>query len=149
MDYTKFIEEKTKMDLQTGFNLTSDLINPALFGFQNFCVTRALSIGRFALFEDCGLGKTIQQLEFAWQCHRHTGKPSLILAPLGVLYQTIEEGNRFGYKVSRAIDGFSNVGIYIINYERLDEINPGYYGCVAFDRDWETLYPNLFPSSID
>ena len=40
-------------------------------------------------FFDCGLGKTIMQLEWANQVSKHTNNPVLILCPLAVSSQTI------------------------------------------------------------
>ena len=54
------------------------------------CIRDRLKAGRFAMFEDCGLGKTIQQLEWADKVRKHTENPVLILAPLGVIGQTIK-----------------------------------------------------------
>jgi ERCC4-related helicase len=61
-----------------------------LFDFQEFIVKRALKSGKYAIFADTGLGKTIMQLEWAHQVEKHTKKPVLILAPLAVTTQTIE-----------------------------------------------------------
>ena len=56
----------------------------------------ALKKGRFALFMDCGLGKTFMQLEFAYQVSKNTNQKVLILAPLAVVSQTKKEASKFG-----------------------------------------------------
>ena len=63
-DYLEFLETKKKNRIESGFDVNVNGINPALFDFQRYCVHRGLKARRFALFEDCGLGKTLQQLEW-------------------------------------------------------------------------------------
>lgn len=108
-----------------------------MFDFQKFCVKRALKVGKYALFEDCGLGKSIQQLEWAIQVVNHTDKPVLILAPLGVVPQTIKEGDKFGYEVTElgltVFDQDLQPGIYITNYDNLDNIDTDLFVGVVLD----------------
>ena len=91
-EYYKFLAEKQTAIHDSGFEIEEKDLNPKLFTFQRYCVKRALKAGRFAMFEDCGLGKTFQQLEWAYQVQKHINRPVLILAPLGVIGQTIKEG---------------------------------------------------------
>ena len=100
MTYEQYLESKKERVAQSGFSISDDELNPQLFPFQKFCIKRALAQGKYALFEDCGLGKTFQQLEWADKVANHTGKPVIIFAPLGVVGQTINEGKRFGYEVN-------------------------------------------------
>lgn len=65
-----------------------------------------------------GTGKTFIQVEWAHHVVKHTNKPILILAPLAVTGQTIQEGDKLGIEVSKHI-GQSEAGIYIINYEQI------------------------------
>ncbi|WP_302998199.1 SNF2-related protein [uncultured Alistipes sp.] len=108
-----------------------------LFDFQKYCVKRALTAGKFALFEDCGLGKTIQQLEWADKVYRHIDRPVLILAPLSVIGQTIEEGKKFGYVVTElgltVFDQDLAPGIYITNYDNMENIDAYLFGGVVLD----------------
>lgn len=120
MEYTEFLQTKKKYVIESGF--TCDKLNDHLFSFQEFIVKRALKSGKYAIFADTGLGKTIMQLEWAHQIVIHTNKPVLILAPLAVTTQTIEEGNKFGITV-RKYNGQISEGIYISNYEQLDNID--------------------------
>lgn len=55
--YLKFLSEKQTAVQESGFNVEDSDLNPQLFPFQKYCVKRALKVGRFAMFEDCGLGK--------------------------------------------------------------------------------------------
>ena len=124
MNYDDFIASKKKIEVPTGHN-PGDL-NEHLFDFQHAIVTWAVRRGRAAIFADTGLGKTLMQLSWAQEVQRHTGGKVLILAPLAVSEQTIEQGSTFGIDVSRYA-GQTAGGIYITNYERIDE---------AFATEW-------------
>lgn len=130
-NYKEFLKSKEKRIIESGFDVAESDLNPMLFDFQKFCVKRALKKGKYALFESCGLGKTIQQLEWAKQVHDHTGGGILVLAPLSVSLQTIEEGAKFGIEV-RKYDG-SDFPIQISNYEQLDNIDRSNFVGVVLD----------------
>lgn len=55
--YLKFLSEKQTAVQESGFDVEDSDLSPQLFPFQKYCVKRALKVGRFAMFEDCGLGK--------------------------------------------------------------------------------------------
>lgn len=133
MNYTEFLETKQKRVIESGFEVES--LNENLFPFQEFIVKRALKAGKYAIFSDTGTGKTIMQLSWANQVAIHTGKPVLILAPLAVSGQTIEEGVKFGVDVKKAsmINGMSNNGIYISNYEQLNNIHVKNFSGIVLD----------------
>jgi len=146
-EYLEFLETKRKTHQDSGFT-------PAftdwgwLYPFQSFCVTMALKKGRFALFEDCGLGKTRQQLTWASEVVRHTGKPVLILAPLAVVGQTIEESNVIGIECIDMEEWDEKTTIYITNYEQLDNIDCSMFSGVVLDessilKNFEGAYRNL------
>lgn len=116
---------------ESGFVVEESEMNPELFPFQKHCVKRALKCGKYALFENTGLGKTIQQLEWAYQIHRRVGGDIVIIAPLAVVGQTIDEGRKFGYKVARV--GDSGDGIYITNYDQIPNLNVKDYVGVVLD----------------
>lgn len=123
--------------IESGFELNDNELNNMLFPFQKYCVRRALRAGRFAMFEDCGLGKTIQQLEWADKVQKHIDKPVLILAPLGVIGQTIKEGAKFGYEVIElgitVFDQDLKAGIYITNYDNMENIDAYLFGGIVLD----------------
>ena len=134
-EYQDYLEAKKNHIEKSGFFVDEKDLNPQLFPFQKFCVQRALEHGKFALFEDCGLGKTFQQLEWSQKVAEHTGKPVIIFAPLGVVGQTIKEGEMFGYEV-REIESTENGiggGIYITNYDNMDNIDASYFDGVVLD----------------
>ena len=74
MNYTEFLKQKQKIHKPSGFDIEESELNGFLFDFQKYCVAKALKQGKYALFQDCGLGKTIQQLEWANQVSKHTNK---------------------------------------------------------------------------
>lgn len=132
MNYREFLERKKSSMLEYGFEVGE--LNPLLFDFQKFIVKTALKKGKYAIFADCGLGKTFMQLEWAEQVVNHTGKSVLILCPLAVAGQTIAEGDRFGYSVSRNVSDAGNMsGIYISNYEQLENIDCSIFGGIVLD----------------
>ena len=118
-EYNAFLEQKKQTRIESGFTIEESELNPMLFPFQKYCVKRALQAGKFALFEDCGLGKSPQQLEWAQKVIEHINMPVLILAPLAVVSQTIKEGDKFGYVVTEIDDNENKFftpqsnGIYI------------------------------------
>lgn len=88
MDYLEFLRQKRILAKQSGFDVDADKLNPKAFQWQRDVVAWALKKGKCALFEDCGLGKTLQQLMWSGEVVRHTGKPVMIFAPLAVVKQT-------------------------------------------------------------
>ncbi len=133
MEYAEFLKQKFKTKIISGFNPV--LLNDKLFAFQSFIVNIALNKGRYAIFADCGLGKTFMQLEWAHRVYVYTGKPVLILAPLSVVGQTVKQGVTFGYDVVELDEVLchSENGIYITNYEQIEKIDPSEYSGVVLD----------------
>ena len=122
MNYEDFVAAKRRAEVATG-HAPGDL-NEHLFDFQHAIVSWAVRRGRSAIFADTGLGKTLMQLSWADEVARHTGGAVLILAPLAVSEQTIEQGRAFGIEVSRVPHGGSPSapGVWITNYERMEAI---------------------------
>jgi DNA modification methylase len=132
-NYFKLLENKKKRITDAGFEVKDNQLNENLFDFQRHIVKTALKKGRYAIFADCGLGKTLMQLEWAKQVSEHTKKPVLILTPLAVSGQTIQEGVKFGIKVERYTAEGLQAGIYVTNYEQLDNVNTDYFSGVVLD----------------
>ena len=138
-NYLEFLKAKEKHIIKAGFDVEDDELNPMLFDFQKYCVKKALHVGKYALFEDCGLGKTIQQLEWGYHVAKHTDKPVLILAPLGVVHQTIMEAHKFGYivkEIERELvetELHRTTGIYITNYDNLANVSTDEFGGIILD----------------
>lgn len=122
--YEEFLKTKHKTHINSGFDIDESMLNYNMFDFQKFIIKRALKAGKYAIFADCGLGKTLMQLEWANQVCKYTNGKVLILAPLAVVGQTIQEGNKFEIEMSN---------IDIINYEQLDNIEVHKYNGVVLD----------------
>lgn len=133
--YEEFIASKQPRLQPCGFEVYDADLHPALKDFQRIAVRNALRMGRYALFEDCGLGKTFQQLEWARHVCQHTGGRVIILAPLAVVAQTIEQGEKWGVPVTRLSDdyGVNRRGVYITNYDQADKLNASDWDGVVLD----------------
>ena len=131
-DYIEFLESKKIRLADSGFSIHPQDLNPGLFDFQKYIVTRALKAGKYAVFADCGLGKTFIQLEWARLVSEDTGRPVLILCPLAVSGQTIQEGAKFGIEVHK-YDCENVRGVCILNYDQLDKINAEEFAGVVLD----------------
>ena len=116
--YSDFILSKSHSGGDFGF---APIALPSyLFDFQSAMVDWALRKGRAALLEDCGLGKTPQELVWADNVVRHTNGRVLFCAPLAVAFQVAREAEKFGVDVTVSRDGkIGGPGIYVTNYERL------------------------------
>ena len=105
-----------------------------LFDFASHATRFCLRQGRAALFLDTGLTKTRCQLEFAKQAMEASNGYALILTPLAVARQFEKEGLSLGYDC-RVVREAEDVrpGINVCNYDRLDNLDPGAFGCVCLD----------------
>lgn len=123
MDYESFVAGKRRAEVATGHQ--PGPLNEHLFDFQHAIVSWAVRRGRAAVFADTGLGKTLMQLSWADEVATHTGGMVLILAPLAVSEQTIEQGATFGIEVRRVPNGGTPdaPGVWITNYERMEPID--------------------------
>jgi DNA modification methylase len=130
--YEEFLKSKQFAAKPSGFHATD--INPKLFPFQHDIVSWACQKGKAAIFAGTGLGKTPIQLEWANQVCKHSGGNVLILAPLAVAQQTVEEGAKFGIEVHlcrKQADVLE--GINITNYEMLDHFDPLQFVGIVLD----------------
>lgn len=131
--YQEFLKQKSFRHVESGF--TPDELPYPLFDYQEPIVRWAIKRGKAAIFADTGLGKTIMQLAWADQVAKHTKGPVLVLAPLAVSNQTIEEGQKYGIHVEKANPGaaFFGPGIVITNYEQLHKFSPGDFQGLVLD----------------
>ena len=82
--YSEFIKSKVRRPKPFGFDVELQDLNEHLFDWQARTVQWAVKRGRAALFEECGLGKTLQQLEWARLVVQKTGLPVMLHCPVGV-----------------------------------------------------------------
>ena len=147
--YSDFLKEKILYMPAAGLEDIPKL-NKHLFTYQKDIVEWALRRGKAAIFADCGMGKTIMQLEWA---DKINGKV-LILAPLAVTNQTVEEGKRFGIDIQYARKMEDVIGkITITNYEMLEHFDTSEFNGIVLDessilKSYTGKFRNLIISSF-
>ena len=129
--YAEFLAGKERRAHQVGPTIAPDTIHPLLHDWQQAIVEWSVRTGRAAIFADCGLGKTFMQLEWA----RLIADRTLIVAPLSVARQTVGEAHKIGLEVGyvRHADEVDQDGIWITNYEMVDQFDPSEFGAVVLD----------------
>lgn len=134
-DYRNLVNSKRFVDVNAGFDVDESLLNTHLKDFQRMCVKWALKRGRVALFEDTGLGKTIQFLSWARCVCDYTGGKVLVLSPLCVAHQTVKEAEKFDIKGVDYSRGVINVDsdIVVTNYEMIDKFDISQFVGVVLD----------------
>ena len=136
MSYQDFIARKLADWRPVGFKY--DCAFDGLYPHQDALVRWAIRLGRAAIFADTGLGKTRMQVEWADVVSRYANGSILILAPLAVAEQTVEESARIGIRVTHVrddsdIDPSEGCGIFITNYERLHLFDTSEFVGVVLD----------------
>jgi hypothetical protein len=133
MNYEEFIRSKSQWNNRCGVDPGE--LPEWLYDFQAYLVEWALRQGRAAIFADCGMGKTAMQLAWAQRIVEVTSKPVLIVTPIAVGAQTIQEAERFGITAKRSRDG-SCTGercVWVTNYEQLHKLEPSMFAGVVCD----------------
>jgi hypothetical protein len=132
MDYGTFISTKKHSTGEFGFDPI--WMPECAFNFQQAIITKAVRKGRMGLFCDTGLGKTLMQLAIAWNVVQKTNQRVLILTPLAVAFQFIDEAMKIGIDdIGHSKDGSLSNKIVVCNYERLHLLNPSDFVCVMLD----------------
>jgi len=131
-DYRAFLNERLQV---TGDGFEPLWMPDFLYDFQRDLVEWSVRLGRAGIFADCGMGKTPMQLVWAENIMRHTNKPVLILTPLAVGYQLVDEGEKFGVEVVRCRDGCAPPSARVVttNYEQLHKFEAGDFAGVVCD----------------
>lgn len=134
-DYERFLETKKQIAISSGFEKPKELMNKHLFQWQKDIVYWALRKGRCALFEDCGMGKAIQSLEWGTSVAEYSEKPVLFVCPLSVAEQTKREADKFGFQNVKVVRDRDQViyGVNVTNYEILDHFDVSVFGGVILD----------------
>jgi len=133
MNYAEFLSSKQRTVAPVGFDAAESEIGGHLYGFQRDIVRWATRRGRAAIFADCGLGKTAQQLEWARLVCDRTSGAVIILAPLAVAKQTVREASRFGVPIRYLRRDDGQPGIVVTNYEMLEHFDAGRFVGVVLD----------------
>lgn len=132
MDYQEFIKNKRHSISDRGFS--ANWMPDGAFDFQQFIISKAVQKGRYGIFADTGLGKTLIQLAIAYNVVLATNKRVLILTPLAVAFQFLNEAERIGIgDIEQSKDGKFTKKIVVANYERLHHFNPDDFECVMLD----------------
>ena len=105
-------------------------ISDFLFDYQRYIAGTALESRRYAIYADCGLGKTLMFLEWSLHVIAATGGRVLIFSPLQVIEQTRDEAARF-YGDRLIVERIETraaliewlkqpgAGVGIVNYEKM------------------------------
>lgn len=132
MTYDEYVDSKRITVPSSGFEPGE--LNPKMFDYQRDITRWAIRRGKAALFQDCGLGKSFEEWEFAKQVVDYTSKPVLLVSPLSVGEQMAVEAPAFDYRVNLCRGkGGVKPGINITNYESLHKFDPDIFGGIILD----------------
>ena len=129
--YQDFLQEKVRSAPPLGRDADPSEVHPMLHPWQREIVAWAVRRGRAALWEDTGLGKSFQQIQWAVL----SGDRSLIAAPLAVCHQTVREAAKLGVdaRYARSDDEAAGPGIWVTNYERVHQFDPAALDAFVLD----------------
>jgi hypothetical protein len=130
-NYAAFLATKHRRVQSAGRVIDEADVHPLLHPWQRRIVSWAVRTGRCAMWEDTGLGKTFQQLEWG----RLSGDRTLLIAPLAVCHQTVREAGRLAIKARyvRSDAEADSPGIWVTNYEMAFRFDPGGLDAVVLD----------------
>lgn len=132
--YSEFLSRRRSPIRQAGPSVAAGDLHPFLHEWQAHLVAWAVRTGRAALWADTGLGKTVMQLEWARVVSQTTGLPVLVVAPLAVCRQTVEEASKLGIHAEYVRDWDPLApDIMVTNYEMLPKFDPASFGGVVLD----------------
>lgn len=117
---------------------------PIMFDYQRDITAMAVEKRKFAIFADCGLGKTIMLLDYARHATENHDGVTLILTPLMVVDQIIKEAARFfpgmdiqavkAKDMQKFLDGKGGTRIGVANYEAMtDKLKPSKIKALILD----------------
>jgi hypothetical protein len=132
VSYADFLAAKQRRHGEHGRECDPGDVNPILHDWQREIVAWAVRKGRVALWEDTGLGKTFQQIEWA-RLSTPDGGRALIIAPLAVCQQTIREGAKLGLALRYLREDDGGNGLIVTNYEMATRFDPTTLDAVVLD----------------
>jgi DNA modification methylase len=124
-EYYRWIAaNKVEVRATGGFVVEPDKLHKVLFPHQRDIVMWALARGTALVAASFGLGKTVCQIEMMRQVHQRTHGKTLIICPLGVKHQFVDEdgpvmGVRFQYVRTDSEALAADTPYLITNYERV------------------------------
>lgn len=131
--YAEFLARKHERARPHGPVVDVADIHPFLHEWQRRVVAWAVQGGRVAIWADTGLGKTVMQVE--WARLVAPGGRVLIVAPLAVCAQTVQEARRVDVDVTyvRSDADAAGPGVWITNYEMTDHFDAEGFDAVVLD----------------
>lgn len=130
--YNDFINSKKHSVNKYGFEPV--YMPSGAFDFQKKIIKDAVNQGRIGIFADTGLGKTLISLSISYNIVLKTKRKTLILTPLAVAFQFIDEAARIGISdIEYSKDGKHTKNIVVCNYERLHYFKSEDFECVVLD----------------
>lgn len=138
MTYEEFLRAKVLVAEPAGFPCEPHEVNPLLKPHQVAIVCWAVRGGRRAIFAAFGLGKTLMQLEVVRITRNKAGGMALIVLPLGVVQEFLQDAAMLGTAVKfvRRIEECTDpAGIYLTNYEtvRDGKLDPRAFSVASLD----------------
>lgn len=122
MNYEEFIESKRHSSWDFWFDPV--YIPSEIFDFQKAIIEKAVRKWRMGIFADTWLGKTRISLSIAQNIVQHTWWKVLILTPLAVAFQFIDEAKEIWIEsIEYSKDWKFTSDIVLCNYERLHYFN--------------------------
>lgn len=133
MNYNEFLNRKRHLIGDFGFE--AKFFPDCAFDFQKYVIERSIKKGRIANFLDTGLGKTLIQLSIAQNIVEYTNKKVLILTPLAVGFQFLNEAEskKITTDIQQTMKGEHTKKIVICNYERLHYLDSNDFVAVILD----------------
>jgi SAM-dependent methyltransferase len=124
--YKEFLESKVVLHQPRGIDIDPSELHPSTLDHQRDTILWAAKTGCALLGLKFGLGKTHIQIELCRLITKHQGGRAMIVAPLGVRHQFMQEdGPRLGvtieYVKTNEEIAASTADILITNYERYRE----------------------------
>jgi hypothetical protein len=131
LTYANLIARRERAIHRAGIVIDPELLHDSLKPFQRKITAWAASVGRPAIWADTGLGKTRMQVEWC----RVMGNTTLIIAPLAVAQQTVDEGAKIGVTITYVRHGeqVDGPGMYVTNYEMVPHLREIEWDAVALD----------------
>lgn len=131
LDYADLLARRERAIPARGIAVHPGDIHPSLKPFQRQIVQWAAGRGTAAIWADTGLGKTRMQLEWA----RLVARTSLIVAPLAVCAQTVEEAATIGIDARYVRDpaDVTGPGVWLTNYEMVERFPADMFDAVVLD----------------
>jgi hypothetical protein len=141
--YEEFLKAKAAIAPRFGgLQVSPDDLNPELKPHTRLMAAWAINGGRRAWFASFGLHKTATQIETMRYITAQTGRSTLIVAPLGVRREFIQEAKRrfhgefaVDIKFIKSTSEIDGIGVYLTNYESVREgkIDPNHFVGVTLD----------------